>query len=362
MSLRSIQSLYSGARIPIRTFSSTVNRFQQQPPQPSSQAQAQAQNQAQGQAQAQAQAQAQTKPKLDGVDAVSGRPLIPNKKHEDPQNSNSNVRSFSYPIPSDLGLQLPKMDARLERLRVVPSLQTFYGGNPGHDYTMNRLNQVVRKYINLPTKVSDAKTQKEQKRFINFEEYKEKIGGGTRLKPLHHKDLTTVLQRLRSIEPQLMPEEVQTVLNEFTYVGGSESQRAKVLKTLDEFGRSLSHGRRKTSKARVYLVKGEGEIIINGRSFMDYFPYDKHRSRINYPFVTVAQEGQYNVFVEVVGGGIGGQCEAIMYGIAKGLIIHNPLLKSRLSAAGLMTRDARKVERKKPGKLKARKMPAWVKR
>lgn len=330
MSLRSIQGLYFGARIPVRLFSRSVIRPQQN------------------------QEQEQSASSADTIDTESGRPLI-----QKPSNPSA---STSYPIKSDLGYGLPPKNYQLERLRIVPSLTTFFSGNPVHEENMNRLNAVLRKYINLPTKVVDAKTHQQQKRFISFEEYKERLQAGTRLKPIHHKELTTILHRLRSIEPQLMPEEVEETLREFIHSGSVLAQKSDTVKTLDNFGRSLSHGRRKTSKARVYLSKGDGEVIINGRSFMDYFPLEKQRARINYPFVTVGQEGQFNVFAEVVGGGIGGQCEAIMYAISKGLIVHNPLFKSRLHHAGLMTRDTRVVERKKPGKLKARKMPAWVKR
>lgn len=286
------------------------------------------------------------------VDAESGRPMV----------TRTEGQPAKVPIKADLGYGLPAWNAELERLRVVPSLKSFYGGNPMHEENINKLNAVLRKHINLPTRVIDVRTQQQQKRFITFEEYKGRLQAGTRLKPMHHKELTALLQRLRLIEPQLMPQEVEDAILEFVHSGSVLAQRAQKLKQLDGFGRSLSHGRRKTSKARVYLAKGDGEVIVNGRAFMDYFPLDKQRARVNYPFVATAQEGQYNVFAEVVGGGIGGQCEAIMYGIAKGLVVHNPLFKSRLHAAGLMTRDTRKVERKKPGKLKARKMPAWVKR
>lgn len=253
-------------------------------------------------------------------------------------------------------------NAELDRLRVVPSLRTFYGGNPVHEENLNMLNALIRKHVNLPTKVVDDK-EIQQNRLLSFEEYRSRILLGTRVKSIHHKELTLLLQRLRSIDPQLMPTEVTEVLQQFRSLSNELAKAAQQkLKSLDEHGRALSVGKRKRSAAKVYLVKGEGQVLVNGKSLTEYFPKDTDRRKIAYPFQVVGQEGQFNVFAETYGGGISGQVEAVMYGIAKSLVVFNPLFKSRLHKSGLMTRDARKVERKKPGKVKARKAPTWVKR
>lgn len=249
----------------------------------------------------------------------------------------------------------------LERTRIVPKLKTFFGGNPTHEENINILNGVLRKYVNIPTRLVSAQELANSK-FIGFEEYRKLCLSGTRLKPTHHKELLHVLNRLRIMDNELMPEEVRTVLDKFKAKSSVLTQVAKKLKTLDEFGKADAVGKRKTSVAEVSLVKGTGETLINGKSIINYFPEIVHRKRILYPFEVIAQEGQYNLFAKVSGGGISGQAEAIMYGIAKALIIHNPLLKPRLYKAGLMTRDTRIVERKKPGLVKARKAPTWVKR
>ncbi|CAK7915406.1 37S ribosomal protein S9, mitochondrial [[Candida] anglica] len=335
MSLRAIQSLY-GSRIAVRCFSRSVVHCQE------------IGGATGGESGVNTNTSQESK-----IDTESGRPLIPKSLLK-------TERGAGLIISGDLGTGVVS-NPQLDRLRVVPTLPTFYGGNPIHEQNLNHLNAVLRKYINLPTTVVDAKAQAERK-FISYEEYKERLQAGTRLKPIHHKELTSILHRLRSIEPQLMPVEVLETLDEFTKASNVLAQKAQKAPTLDEMGRSVTDGRRKTSKARVFLTKGTGEVIVNGKPFMEYFPRIDHRSRINYPFQVVSQEGQFNIFAEVVGGGISGQCEAVMYGVAKGLVVHNPLFKTRLHSAGLMTRDTRKVERKKPGKLKARKMPAWVKR
>lgn len=287
-------------------------------------------------------------------DIVTNRPRIS-------QPDAPRTKSSSLLIPPTL-VQQNLRDFELERLRVVPVLNTFYGGNPVHEDNLNNLNRIIRKYINLPTKVVDDKDSPFG-RFMTFEEYQAQCQSGTRLRFKHHKELTTLLQRLKSIDKELMPKEVIDVLKAFSSSKGESTKAAEQkMKTLDAFGRSFTVGGRKRSLAYVYLVKGEGQTIVNGESLTKYFPKDTDRKKIAYPFQVVEQEGQFNIFAEVNGGGLTGQVEAIMYAIAKGLVVHNPLFKSRLHKAGLMTRDTRKVERKKPGLVKARKAPTWVKR
>ncbi|OBA19097.1 hypothetical protein METBIDRAFT_47357 [Metschnikowia bicuspidata var. bicuspidata NRRL YB-4993] len=253
-------------------------------------------------------------------------------------------------------------DWELERMRVVPTSSAFYGGNPVHDDNMYKLNAMIKKYKDLPTRVIDIKESNLLK-FITLAEYKKLANSGARVKVGHHKALVGALGRLRSIQPELMPAEVSELLKQYLSSGGDTSKELqKKIKTLDEFGRALTVGKRKTSVASVSMVKGDGQVLINGRSFIEYFPRDTDRLKIAFPFKVVSQEGQYNIFVETHGGGVSGQAEATMYGIAKALVVFNPLLKPRLREAGLMTRDSRVVERKKPGKVKARKSPAWVKR
>lgn len=287
-------------------------------------------------------------------DIISERPSIPSKLTK--QNFGGDVLIKPTLIHEQL------RNPELERLRIVPKLETFFGGNPVHEDNLNNINRIINKHINLPTKVIDEK-QLKTTRFLSFEEYKERCQSGTRLKAKHHKELTSLLHRLRSIDPELMPKDVSEVLKSFSsnkneLAIGSQTKQ----KTLDQFGRSFTIGKRKRSTAYVYLVKGEGQVLVNGKSLVSYFPKDTDRKKVAYPFKVVEQEGQFNIFAEVKGGGITGQIDAIMYGISKGLIIHNPLFKSRLHKSGLMTRDLRKVERKKPGKVKARKSPTWVKR
>ncbi len=121
-------------------------------------------------------------------------------------------------------------------------------------------------------------------------------------------------------------------------------------------------GRRKTAVARVYLSKGKGTISINKKPVNVMFPIDVLQAKINQPFVLTETVGVYDVKVNVMGGGINGQAEAIRLGISRALVEISADYKPLLKADGLMTRDPRMVERKKPGQPKARKKFQFSKR
>jgi small subunit ribosomal protein S9 len=121
-------------------------------------------------------------------------------------------------------------------------------------------------------------------------------------------------------------------------------------------------GRRKTSVARVYLKKGKGNIVVNKKDYKVAFPVAVLQSKIEQPFELTDTMGQYDVVVNVAGGGINGQAEAIRLGICRALVKENEEIKPTLKVAGLMTRDPRMVERKKPGQPKARKKFQFSKR
>tara|TARA_B110000046_G_scaffold16071_1_gene15443 strand:- start:597 stop:983 length:387 start_codon:yes stop_codon:yes gene_type:complete len=121
-------------------------------------------------------------------------------------------------------------------------------------------------------------------------------------------------------------------------------------------------GRRKASIARVYLQKGKGNITINHRDYKEYVDTAFMHHKLHQPFATTETEGQYDVTVNVTGGGINGQVEAIRLGISRALVKINAEHKSALRVEGFMTRDPRMVERKKPGQKKARKRFQFSKR
>lgn len=121
-------------------------------------------------------------------------------------------------------------------------------------------------------------------------------------------------------------------------------------------------GRRKNSVARTRLYAGSGSIEINGRSVEDYFPRDTLRMIIDQPLEITHMHSKFDIKVNVNGGGISGQAQAVRHGISRALLQYDDGLRSSLKSAGLLTRDARKIERKKYGQPGARKKFQYSKR
>ena len=121
-------------------------------------------------------------------------------------------------------------------------------------------------------------------------------------------------------------------------------------------------GRRKTSIAKVWLKKGSGKIYVNGKLFSDYFTSDNHKMQITRPFELINQSTGYDVKCSVKGGGPTGQAGAMVHGISKALVLIDQNLKPKLKIEKLITRDSRAVERKKPGRKKARRSFQFSKR
>jgi small subunit ribosomal protein S9 len=122
-------------------------------------------------------------------------------------------------------------------------------------------------------------------------------------------------------------------------------------------------GRRKTAVARVRLLPGEGQIVVNGRSLAEHFGNAINEADVRLPFRVTGNDGRYNVMIKVEGGGVTGQAGAIRHGIARALLEADPdAHRLPLRQAGLLTRDPRMKERKKYGLKRARKAPQYTKR
>lgn len=251
----------------------------------------------------------------------------------------------------------------LERTRVVPRHMAFYMSNPRHEEVVRRLEQLVLRYINLPT--VDPKNYKSSK-WINPAE--EESGTTRRLTGPQKRIFSDLVRRLDRIDPQLIPREVESVLAclRSDSQGSGQAANQRKVKTLDEQGRAIAVGHRKSASARVILVRAQddqvGQIYVNGRSIEEAFPTFTHRQCILYPFRVVDAVGKFNVWATVQGGGSTGQADSVAHGVAQALVVQNPLLRSRLNRASLLKRDLRVKERKKPGLAKARKAYTWVKR
>ena len=130
----------------------------------------------------------------------------------------------------------------------------------------------------------------------------------------------------------------------------------------DEFGRSYATGRRKESAARVWVKPGSGVVMINGRSIDQYFARPVLQMLLHQPFQVTDRLGQFDVMATVKGGGLSGQAGAVRHGISRALSLYEPELRPALKKVGFLTRDSRKVERKKYGRRKARRSFQFSKR
>jgi len=131
---------------------------------------------------------------------------------------------------------------------------------------------------------------------------------------------------------------------------------------IDEKGRAYGTGRRKDAVARVWILRGTGKVTVNDRDIVQYFARGTQRLMVNQPFEMSNRIGQFDVVCFVKGGGLTGQAGAVRHGITRALMHFEPTLRDPLKKAGLVTRDPRKVERKKYGRHKARRSTQWVKR
>jgi|TARA_B110001452_G_C15230668_1_gene426324 small subunit ribosomal protein S9 len=141
----------------------------------------------------------------------------------------------------------------------------------------------------------------------------------------------------------------------------SQSLKTPKLK-LDFKDSKYATGRRKTSIAKIWLKKGSGKIYVNGKDFQSYFSSNNHKMQIVRPFEIIDQATGYDVRCSVKGGGHTGQAGAMVHGISKALLLFDSELKSTLRKEKLTTRDSRAVERKKPGRKKARRSFQFSKR
>ena len=142
----------------------------------------------------------------------------------------------------------------------------------------------------------------------------------------------------------------------------AEESNEKREPKIDKLGRSYGTGRRKDAVARVWVKPGNGKVTVNGRDQTVYFARQTQQLILNQPFLIINPVGKFDVICTVKGGGLSGQAGAVRHGISRALEGFDPEFRPALKAAGMLTRDARIVERKKVGKHKARRTKQWAKR
>ncbi|KAL1900257.1 37S ribosomal protein S9, mitochondrial [Sporothrix stenoceras] len=240
--------------------------------------------------------------------------------------------------------------------RAVPASPSYFTRLETITDRLLVLQELFRRYNRLPqVPAEDMKPVA----WMSFEHFKEEFGDRVKLAMYHQ--FMGMVRRLHRIHPKLQPRAVREFVEPYVRDVTSEVSQAKAL-PIDPFGRALGVGRRKESVARAWVVEGTGEVRVNGKTLSNAFGRVHDRESATWALRATERMDKYNVWALVEGGGTTGQAEALTLAVAKGLVAHEPALKTPLRKAGCITRDPRAVERKKPGHVKARKMPAWVKR
>ncbi|EED12467.1 37S ribosomal protein S9 [Talaromyces stipitatus ATCC 10500] len=240
--------------------------------------------------------------------------------------------------------------------RIVPASPAYFSGSPKFIDHQIRLERLLEKYAQVPT-VQAAEAPRMA--WFKLAQFRDLLGEPIPAKK--YKNFQKVLQRLNRIQPSLLPEEVREALYSYVRPGNPYANKPAPA-VVDEFGRARGKGKRKESSAVVFLVEGDGEVLVNNKNIVDAFPRVHDRESALWALRCTQRLDKYNVWAKVSGGGVTGQAEAITLAVARALMVHEPALKPVLRKAGVITVDARRVERKKPGHVKARKMPTWVKR
>ncbi|PYH98852.1 hypothetical protein BO71DRAFT_479947 [Aspergillus ellipticus CBS 707.79] len=240
--------------------------------------------------------------------------------------------------------------------RIIPVSGAYFSGSPKFIDHLLKLESILAKYAPLPTV---EPTEAPRMAWFKLPQFREVVGEPVATKK--YQSLLKILLRLNRIDQKLMPDEVRDALALFTRPGNPYGFQPAP-PTVNENGISRAKGKRKEASAVVHLVEGEGEVRVNGKTLVEAFPRVHDRESATWALRCTQRLDKYNVWATVQGGGNTGQAEAVTLAVARALLVHEPALKPVLRKAGVVTVDARRVERKKPGHVKARKMPTWVKR
>ncbi|KAG0221523.1 40S ribosomal protein S9 [Mortierella sp. GBAus27b] len=242
----------------------------------------------------------------------------------------------------------------LSGFQLKPASPSYFTTNPVYNELIVNFDYTYRQYRPF----SKVSKQPQRPNWLGKEALTAAVGVPT-LKTSQYRLIVSKLNQLATLTPRPAP--VEVFFSRFSRPAEQAVQKTK-LKTVDHLGRAQATGRRKESSASVFVVEGDGQVLVNGQDAAQYFNKSQDRDSLLKPFEVTDLLGKYNVWALVKGGGTTGQAEAIALGISKALLTHSPDLKPTLRKAGCITRDMRVVERKKPGQYKARKKFQWVKR
>jgi small subunit ribosomal protein S9 len=217
-----------------------------------------------------------------------------------------------------------QQDELLNRVRIVPASPSYFTATPKYTDDLLHLSSLLRRHLALPVLPPGEAPRVAWK---TISQYKVDVGEPVRSKGYNM--LLAVLKRLNYIHPSLIPAEVTQALEKFKRLVQPYLNRPKPI-VVDQSGRARAVGRRKASHAAVFVVEGEGECLINGKSLTEYFGRLHDRESAVWALKATQRLDKYNVWALVKGGGTTGQAEAITLGVAKALMAHEPDLRPAL--------------------------------
>ena len=205
--------------------------------------------------------------------------------------------------------------------RIVPASPAYFSGSPKFIDHLLHLERLLAHNAALPTL---EQHEAPRSAWLKLSQFRDMVGETVPSKK--YRGFLRVLQRLGQIDPKVLPEYVSNALQAYVRPGNPYSSKPEP-PTIDSMGRARGRGKRKASSAVVYLVEGEGEVLVNGKSLLEVFPRVHDRESALWPLRCTKRLDKYNVWASVRGGGTTGQAEAITLAVARALLIHEPALK-----------------------------------
>lgn len=209
-------------------------------------------------------------------------------------------------------------------LRIVPASPSYFSASPDFTDDLLEVEMLRRRYEKLPTIPT---LQLPRTYWITFLQYRAQVGEP--ISSTKYQKILKCLKRMNRIHPTLMPPEVRELLEYYKQQRDPNENRPRP-RVIDRHGRATGTGRRKSSSARVWLVEGEGEVLINGKSLTAAFTRPHDRESAVWALKATGRLDKYNVWALVQGGGTTGQAEALTLGVARALLVHEPMLKPAL--------------------------------
>ncbi|RMD43515.1 hypothetical protein DV735_g1623, partial [Chaetothyriales sp. CBS 134920] len=268
----------------------------------------------------------------------------------------SDVQIQAAPEIDFRALDVSKNNPYKTPARIIPVSPSYFTTTPVFNDYVLQLENLLKSFGSMPVVRAEEAPQMP---WMSLEQARTAMGEN--IGAAKFAQVLGMLRRLNIIHPNYKSERITRFIELFRRPGAKPAPPRRPV-FIDHFGRSTGVGRRKSAAAKAVLVEGTGEVLINGRSIVDAFPRLHDRESALWALKVSGRLDKYNAFVLTSGGGITGQAESITLAVAKALLVQEPALKSVLRKAGCLTRVLKRVERKKAGRVKARKRPAWVKR